>query len=124
MCQLLAMNANTPTDVMFSFTGFATRAEEHKDGFGIAFFEGNRHHRKRKAPAAEFHAGVAFAAAFHAAFARQQQDVVVVEDFHMDEAPTLPSVAAPRGGSCSGPAKPAPRMALGVLSKILRGGPS
>ena len=41
MCQLLGMNANTPTDVMFSFTGFATRAEEHKDGFGIAFFEGN-----------------------------------------------------------------------------------
>jgi glutamine amidotransferase len=25
---------------MFSFTGFSTRAEEHKDGFGIAFFEG------------------------------------------------------------------------------------
>ena len=40
MCQLLGMNANTPTDVRFSFTGFATRAEEHKDGFGIAFFEG------------------------------------------------------------------------------------
>ena len=40
MCQLLALNANTPTDVMFSFTGFSTRAEEHKDGFGIAFFEG------------------------------------------------------------------------------------
>jgi predicted glutamine amidotransferase len=40
VCQLLGMNANTPTDVMFSFTGFATRAEEHKDGFGIAFFEG------------------------------------------------------------------------------------
>src|SRR5882724_8159870 len=40
MCQLLGMNAKTPTDVMFSFTGFATRAEEHKDGFGIAFFEG------------------------------------------------------------------------------------
>ncbi len=40
MCQLLGLNANTPTDVMFSFTGFATRAEEHKDGFGIAFFEG------------------------------------------------------------------------------------
>lgn len=39
MCQLLGMNANTPTDVMFSFTGFATRAHEHKDGFGIAFFE-------------------------------------------------------------------------------------
>jgi len=40
MCQLLGMNANTPTDVVFSFTGFSTRAEEHKDGFGIAFFEG------------------------------------------------------------------------------------
>ncbi len=39
MCQLLGMNANTPTDIVFSFTGFATRAEEHKDGFGIAFFE-------------------------------------------------------------------------------------
>ncbi len=45
MCQLLGMNANTPTDVMFSFTGLATRAREHKDGFGIAFFEdkGLRH---------------------------------------------------------------------------------
>ncbi|MDQ6685767.1 MAG: class II glutamine amidotransferase [Pseudomonadota bacterium] len=40
MCQLLALNANTPTDVMFSFAGFSTRADEHKDGFGIAFFEG------------------------------------------------------------------------------------
>ncbi len=39
MCQLLGMNANTPTDVCFSFTGLATRAVEHKDGFGIAFFE-------------------------------------------------------------------------------------
>jgi glutamine amidotransferase len=39
MCQLLGMNANTPTDVMFSFTGLATRADEHADGFGIAFFE-------------------------------------------------------------------------------------
>ncbi len=39
MCQLLGMNANTPTDLVFSFTGFAKRAEEHKDGFGIAFFE-------------------------------------------------------------------------------------
>jgi predicted glutamine amidotransferase len=39
MCQLLGMNCNTPTDIMFSFTGFATRADEHKDGFGVAFFE-------------------------------------------------------------------------------------
>jgi glutamine amidotransferase len=39
MCQLLGMNANTPTDLVFSFTGFSRRAAEHKDGFGIAFFE-------------------------------------------------------------------------------------
>ncbi len=39
MCQLMGMNANVPTDVMFSFAGLAQRAEEHKDGFGIAFFE-------------------------------------------------------------------------------------
>ena len=40
MCQLLGLNANTPTDLVFSFTGFSHRAEEHRDGFGIAFFEG------------------------------------------------------------------------------------
>jgi len=45
MCQLLGMNANTPTDVMFSFAGLACRADEHRDGFGIGFFEdrGLRH---------------------------------------------------------------------------------
>jgi len=40
MCQLLGMNCNTPTEIVFSFTGFATRGHEHCDGFGIAFFEG------------------------------------------------------------------------------------
>jgi predicted glutamine amidotransferase len=39
VCELLGMNANTPTDVMFSFAGLARRAQEHRDGFGIAFFE-------------------------------------------------------------------------------------
>jgi len=59
MCQLLGMNANTATDVMFSFTGLATRADEHKDGFGIAFFEGRGlrhfvdHHSARVSPLAE-----------------------------------------------------------------------
>jgi glutamine amidotransferase len=59
MCQLLGMNANTPTDVMFSFAGLACRADEHKDGFGIAFFEdpGLRlfvdHHGARSSPVAE-----------------------------------------------------------------------
>jgi predicted glutamine amidotransferase len=43
MCQLLGMNCNVPTDIVFSFTGFAERgggSAEHKDGWGIAFFEG------------------------------------------------------------------------------------
>lgn len=42
------MNCNTPTDVRFSFSGFAQRAGntgDHTDGWGIAFFEekGLRH---------------------------------------------------------------------------------
>jgi glutamine amidotransferase len=43
MCQLLAMNCNTPTDICFSFTGFQARGgltDIHQDGWGIAFFEG------------------------------------------------------------------------------------
>jgi predicted glutamine amidotransferase len=43
MCQLLGMNCNVPTDIVFSFTGFATRggrSDIHNDGWGIAFFEG------------------------------------------------------------------------------------
>ena len=43
MCQLLAMNCNVPTDIVFSFTGFALRGgqtDSHHDGWGIAFFEG------------------------------------------------------------------------------------
>ena len=44
MCQLLGMNCNAPTDVTFSFRGFAQRGgntDHHADGWGIAFFEGN-----------------------------------------------------------------------------------
>ncbi|WP_421621168.1 class II glutamine amidotransferase [Alkalilimnicola ehrlichii] len=43
MCELLAMSANTPTDLCFSFTGLARRggaAGPHKDGWGVAFYEG------------------------------------------------------------------------------------
>ena len=43
MCQLLGMNCNVPTDIVFSFTGFAMRGgrtDTHHDGWGIAFFEG------------------------------------------------------------------------------------
>jgi predicted glutamine amidotransferase len=43
MCQLLGMNCNTPTDVTFSFSGFSQRGgatDDHSDGWGIAFFEG------------------------------------------------------------------------------------
>lgn len=43
MCQLLGMNCNVPTDICFSFSGFQARGgltDSHKDGWGIAFFEG------------------------------------------------------------------------------------
>ncbi|MFC7418563.1 class II glutamine amidotransferase [Iodobacter arcticus] len=44
MCQLLGMNCNVPTDIMFSFEGFRRRGgltDHHADGWGIAFFEGD-----------------------------------------------------------------------------------
>ena len=43
MCQLLGMNCNVPTDICFSFEGFSARGgatDHHRDGWGIAFFEG------------------------------------------------------------------------------------
>lgn len=43
MCQLLGMNCNVPTDILFSFEGFHLRGgltDHHADGWGIAFFEG------------------------------------------------------------------------------------
>ena len=43
MCELLGMSANTPTDLCFSFTGLTRRGGgtgPHKDGWGVAFYEG------------------------------------------------------------------------------------
>ena len=43
MCELLGMSANTPTDIVFSFTGLMQRGGHtgpHRDGWGIAFYEG------------------------------------------------------------------------------------
>ncbi|MFO0692648.1 MAG: class II glutamine amidotransferase [Polyangiales bacterium] len=43
MCELLGMSANVPTDIVFSFTGLMQRGGRtgpHRDGFGIAFYEG------------------------------------------------------------------------------------
>ena len=44
MCELLGMSANVPTDIVFSFTGLMQRGGltgPHRDGWGIAFFEGH-----------------------------------------------------------------------------------
>ena len=44
MCQLLGMNCNTPTDVTFSFAGFAQRGgrtDLHADGWGDLAFASN-----------------------------------------------------------------------------------
>lgn len=43
MCELLGMSANTPTDICFSFSGLMQRGGRtgpHRDGWGIAFYEG------------------------------------------------------------------------------------
>jgi glutamine amidotransferase len=43
MCELLAMSANVPTDLRFSFSGLIRRAGDtgpHTDGWGIAFHDG------------------------------------------------------------------------------------
>lgn len=43
MCELLGMSANVPTDIHFSFTGLMQRGGRtgpHRDGWGIAFYEG------------------------------------------------------------------------------------
>ncbi|MEO6021714.1 MAG: class II glutamine amidotransferase [Burkholderiales bacterium] len=43
VCQLLGMNCNVPTDIVFSLTGFQQRGgrtDDHADGWGIGFYEG------------------------------------------------------------------------------------
>ncbi len=44
MCELLGMSCNVPTDIRFSFAGLAERGGRtgvHRDGWGIAFYEGD-----------------------------------------------------------------------------------
>jgi predicted glutamine amidotransferase len=43
MCELLGMSASVPTDICFSFSGLIRRGGQtgpHKDGWGIAFYDG------------------------------------------------------------------------------------
>ena len=43
MCELLGMECNVPTDIVFSFSGLRQRGGRtgpHADGWGLAFFEG------------------------------------------------------------------------------------
>src|SRR4051812_32716420 len=43
MCELLGMECNLPTDIVFSFTGFALRGGKtgpHADGWGLALYDG------------------------------------------------------------------------------------
>src|SRR3954452_12924010 len=42
MCELMGMECNVPTDIVFSFTGFALRGGKtgpHADGWGLALYE-------------------------------------------------------------------------------------
>src|SRR6185295_15627194 len=43
MCELLGMECNVPTDIVFSFSGLALRGGDkgpHADGWGLALYEG------------------------------------------------------------------------------------
>ena len=43
MCELLGMECNVPTDIVFSFTGLRSRGGKtgpHTDGWGLAFYDG------------------------------------------------------------------------------------
>src|ERR1041385_3367559 len=43
MCELLGMDCNAPTDIVFSFAGLAGRGGKHgphADGWGLALYEG------------------------------------------------------------------------------------
>src|ERR1700757_912425 len=43
MCELLGMECNVPTDIVFSFSGLALRGGAkgpHADGWGLALYEG------------------------------------------------------------------------------------
>jgi len=45
MCELLGMECNVPTDIVFSFSGLARRgggSGPHSDGWGLALYEGRR----------------------------------------------------------------------------------
>jgi predicted glutamine amidotransferase len=47
MCELLGMECNVPTDIVFSFTGFALRGGKtgpHADGWGLALYQGKFAH--------------------------------------------------------------------------------
>jgi len=61
MCELLAMSANTPTSIRFSFTGLIERGgntAQHGDGWGIGFYEG-RQCRLFHDPVSSVHSDVA-----------------------------------------------------------------
>ena len=62
MCELLGMSANVPTDICFSFAGLMQRGGAtgpHRDGWGIAFYEGGRGCRTFHDPQASVESEVA-----------------------------------------------------------------
>jgi predicted glutamine amidotransferase len=61
VCELLGMSANVPTDICFSFAGLMRRggaSGPHRDGWGIAFYEG-KGCRSFHDPAASAHSEIA-----------------------------------------------------------------
>lgn len=61
MCELLGMSANVPTDICFSFAGLMQRGGRtgpHRDGWGIAFYEG-KGYREFRDPEPSAHSAIA-----------------------------------------------------------------
>ncbi len=94
MCELLALSANTPTDMRFSFHGLTRRGGatgSHGDGWGVASYDpdgGGVHLHREDAPAA-FSSAAAEVAALdlraHCSIAhirKATQGVVALENCH------------------------------------------
>lgn len=94
MCELLALSANTPTDMKFSFRGLTRRGGatgEHRDGWGLASFDpgGAGLHIYREQTAAAFSpvaaelAGLDLKSLYSIAHIRKAtQGVVALENCH------------------------------------------
>jgi glutamine amidotransferase len=81
MCELLALNANTPTDMGFSFRGLSRRggaSGEHADGWGLASFTADGHGDRPRLSLLREEAPAAFSALAHQQAERSPKALVSI----------------------------------------------